>query len=47
MRLLKRYYELTGSPMLLNTSLNIKGKPMDNDELDARNFEQTYGVQVH
>jgi carbamoyltransferase len=46
-RLLKRYYQLTGCPMLLNTSLNIKGKPMVNDELDARTFEQTYGVKVH
>lgn len=45
--LLKRFYKLTGCPMLLNTSLNIKGKPMVNDELDAKKFERTYGVKVY
>jgi len=32
--------------MLVNTSLNIKGKPMVNDIADARNFESYYGVKV-
>ena len=46
-RLLERWYELTGCPMLLNTSLNIKGRPMVNDLIDALDFERHYGVKVH
>jgi carbamoyltransferase len=46
-RLLERWYELTGCPMLLNTSLNIKGQPMVNDLEDARAFEKYYGVRVY
>jgi carbamoyltransferase len=45
-RLLERWYEETGCPILLNTSLNIKGKPIVNTEQDAVNFEQHYGVRV-
>jgi carbamoyltransferase len=44
--LLERWYALTGCPMLLNTSLNIRGEPMVNDRADADRFEQLYGVQV-
>lgn len=33
-------------PMLLNTSLNIKGQPIVNDEKDAKEFAKTYGVDV-
>jgi carbamoyltransferase len=44
--LLERWYSLTGCPMLLNTSLNIKGKPIVNTIEDARDFENTYGVRV-
>ena len=40
------YYEKTGVPMLLNTSLNIRGMPMVNDEQDAKQFEMKYGVNV-
>lgn len=40
------YYERTGVPMLLNTSLNIRGKPMVNDEQDAKEFSELYGVKV-
>ena len=29
-----------------NTSLNIKGKPIVNDEKDAKHFEYVYGVKV-
>jgi carbamoyltransferase len=36
----------TGCPMLLNTSLNIRGEPMVNDRTDADRFEQQYGVNV-
>jgi carbamoyltransferase len=45
-RLLEAWYAATGCPMLLNTSLNIRGEPMVNDRRDADRFEQLYGVQV-
>ncbi len=44
--LLEKWYERTGCPMLLNTSLNIKGQPMVNDHKDAEAFEKKYGVKV-
>ncbi len=43
---LEEYYEKTGIPMLLNTSLNIKGKPMVSDWEDAEEFERETGVKV-
>jgi carbamoyltransferase len=45
-KLLEAWYAKTGCPMLLNTSLNIKGQPMVNDEQDARDFEAFYNVKV-
>lgn len=33
-------------PMILNTSLNIKGKPLVNDKRDAMEFENKYGCKV-
>jgi len=45
-RLLEEWFVLTGCPMLLNTSLNIRGEPMVNDRSDADRFEQRYGVKV-
>jgi carbamoyltransferase len=45
-QLLELWYKETGCPMLLNTSLNIKGKPMVNDHADSKNFERHYGVKV-
>jgi carbamoyltransferase len=45
-QLLERWYELTGSPMLLNTSLNIKGEPLVNTRSDAERWATTYGVKV-
>jgi carbamoyltransferase len=44
--LLEQWYLLTGCPMLLNTSLNIRGEPMVNDRADADRFERKYGVRV-
>jgi carbamoyltransferase len=44
--LLELWYDKTGCPMLLNTSLNIKGQPMVNDLGDARDFKKKYGVNV-
>ena len=46
-RLLEAWYARTGCPMLLNTSLNIRGEPMVNDRADADRFEKLYGVTVH
>jgi len=43
---LEKWYATTGCPMLLNTSLNIRGEPMVNDRADADRFEQLYGVKV-
>ena len=45
-RLLERWMDQTGCPVLLNTSLNIRGEPMVNDRADADRFEQLYGVRV-
>jgi carbamoyltransferase len=46
-QLLEAWYARTGCPMLLNTSLNIRGEPMVNDRADADRFEALYGVRVH
>jgi carbamoyltransferase len=45
-KLLEQWYEETGCPMLLNTSLNIRGEPMVNDRSDADRFEKLYNVKV-
>ena len=45
-QLLEAWYTWTGCPMLLNTSLNIRGEPMVNDRADADRFEKLYGVRV-
>lgn len=45
-QLLEQWYLLTGCPMLLNTSLNIRGEPMVNDRADADRFERLYNVKV-
>jgi carbamoyltransferase len=46
-RLLTEWYEETGCPMLLNTSLNIKGQPIVNDREDANAFQTHYNVKVY
>jgi carbamoyltransferase len=45
-QLLEAWYRATGCPMLLNTSLNIRGEPMVNDRADADRFEELYNVKV-
>jgi len=45
-QLLEAWHIWTGCPMLLNTSLNIRGEPMVNDRSDADRFEKLYGVRV-
>jgi carbamoyltransferase len=46
-QLLEAWHLQTGCPMLLNTSLNIRGEPMVNDRADADRFETRYGVKVY
>ena len=45
-RLIKEFYKETGCPMVLNTSLNIKGMPIVNTHNDGIEFEKKYGVKV-
>ena len=45
-RLLEQWYTWTDCPMLLNTSLNIRGEPMVNNRRDADRFERLYGIKV-
>ena len=45
-QLLEKWYILTGCPMLLNTSLNIRGEPMVNDHFDAKRFQNLYNIKV-
>ena len=44
--MIKRFYDKTGCPMVLNTSLNIKGQPIVNTKQDGKDFEKHYGVKV-
>jgi carbamoyltransferase len=44
--LLKEWYHKTKTPYLINTSLNIKGQPILNDENDIIDFEKKYEVKV-
>mgnify|MGYP003349655334 CR=1 FL=1 len=44
--MLMGWYQETGCPMLINTSLNIKGQPLVNTEDDARAFEVCYDTPV-
>jgi carbamoyltransferase len=44
--LLEKWYVMTECPILLNTSLNIRGEPMVNDRDDADRFEKQYNVNV-
>ena len=46
-QILEAWYDRTGCPMLLNTSLNIKGKPMVNTWKDAQEWSKLYNVQVY
>lgn len=44
--LLSEWYAVTGVPILLNTSLNIKGQPLLNDKDDIINWEKAYGQKI-
>jgi len=43
---LSNWYTITGVPILLNTSLNIKGQPLLNDEADIIEWEKTYNTKI-
>lgn len=45
-KLLSEWYAVTGVPVLLNTSLNIKGQPLLNDEKDILEWESTYNTKI-
>lgn len=45
-QVLEYWYDQTKCPMLLNTSLNIKGQPMVDTLKDAIDFEKEYKVRV-
>lgn len=44
--LLNNWYALTGVPILLNTSLNIKGQPLLNDNNDINIWEKEYNLSI-
>ena len=43
---LNKFYTKTGVPVLLNTSLNIKGQPLLNDEEDIRQWQNQYNFTI-
>ena len=45
-KLIREFYLKTGCPMVLNTSLNIKGQPIVNSYIDATAFSKKYGIKV-
>ena len=45
-RLVEAWYQETDCPILLNTSLNVRGEPMVNDRADADRFEKLYKTRV-
>jgi carbamoyltransferase len=44
--LLLRWYKISGVPVLLNTSLNIKGQPLINDRIDILEWEKMYKTKI-
>jgi carbamoyltransferase len=44
---LRKFYWETGIPMLLNTSLNIKGQPIVNDLNDVKIWQEHYGEKIY
>ena len=45
-RVLNKFYLQTGVPLLLNTSLNIKGQPLLNDNDDIIDWEKQYDTKI-
>ena len=46
-KLIQSFYIKTGCPIVLNTSLNIKGQPIVNTIKDAQLFKQEYDLEVY
>ena len=44
--LLRQWYWHTGVPVLLNTSLNIKGQPLLNDKEDIASWNKIYNKRI-
>ena len=44
--LLTKWYNITSVPVLLNTSLNIKGQPILNDKKDIKDWENNYNKKI-
>jgi carbamoyltransferase len=44
--LLERWYDVSGCPVLMNTSLNIKGEPLVNTWEDAERFQNLHGIKI-
>jgi carbamoyltransferase len=44
--LLLRWGKATGHPVLLNTSLNVKGEPILNDEDDCVRWSKQHNVRI-
>lgn len=45
-QVLESWYKITGVPVLLNTSLNIKGQPILNNKRDIINWENAYKEKI-
>lgn len=45
-QLLEAWYHASGCPVLMNTSLNIKGEPLVNTWADALRFQQLHSVKI-
>ena len=46
-QLLTEWYAYSGCPMIVNTSLNIKGQPIVNNLKEAREFAYHYNLPVY
>jgi carbamoyltransferase len=44
--LLEAWFEASGCPILMNTSMNIKGEPLVNSWADAQRWQDINGVKV-
>ena len=45
-RVINKFYLETGIPLLLNTSLNIKGQPLLNDKNDIVEWQKIYNLKI-
>lgn len=44
--LIEKFHHATGCPLLLNTSLNIRGEPLVNSWNDALRFQERYSIRM-